>query len=176
MLGFSDRLTDLSVRLEYSLVYVAVGVSILFAVPVLDALPIPLSLFFVAVSALGTLVYVRYGFLVVRENCPTCGGAIGLGAVWCPTHHGVQSRFTHLGLQFVLLVALTYVVGAAIGLSFTVLSIVQPFGGSLFDAVAGPGYGFFRTSVGLYGMLAAVPVPVAIGSLLRAVSGATDLA
>lgn len=36
------------------------------------------------------------------------------------------------------LVASTYVFGAVIGLSFTVLSTVQPFGGSLSDAVVGP--------------------------------------
>ena len=175
MFELTERFADLSTRLEYVLVYLVVGVAILLSVPVLNAVPTLVPTFLGAVSVLGTLVYVRFGFLIVREECPTCGGKIGLGTVWCPMHRGIQPRFTHLGLQFIILVVATYVVGATMGLSFTVLSSVQPFGGSLFDAVAGSGYGFFRTYIGLYGMIAAVPIPVVVGSLVRTVCRAPIL-
>ena len=167
---FSKRLSDLSIHPRYLFVYIAIGVLIVFSVPVLRAVPILFSGFLAGLSLVGTAVFVRYGFLVVREHCSECNGVTGLGAVWCTSHQGLQTRFTHPIIQLVLLVGLTYVVGAVLGVTYNVLDIVRPLDGNLYDAVSGPVFGFFRARVGIYEMMAAVPIPVAIGTVLRAIA------
>lgn len=167
MTELSDRIAGLSIHPRYLLAYLAAGLLVTLSVPVLGATPALVPVFVAGLGSLGTAVYVRFGFLAVREDCPECGDRIGLGAVWCPGHGGVQPRVTHPGVQLGLLVAGTYVVGAVMGLTLTAVGHARPFGGAGYEALAGPGYGFFRTYVALYGMAAAVPGPVALGTALR---------
>lgn len=42
------------------------------------------------------------------------------------------------------LLGLSYVVGATLRESFTLLQVPRPLGSDLYTAVAGPGYGLFR--------------------------------
>lgn len=167
---FSQPLRGISHHPQYLLVYIAVGVVILFSVPLFVAIPDLFPLFLAALGIIGTIVFVRFGFLVAREYCGECNEVVGLGAVWCPSHRGFRTHFTHPFIQLFLLVGLTYVVGATLGITFNILGTVQPFGGELYSAVAGPGFGFVRAQIGLVGMLAAVPLPVLLGTVLRIIA------
>ena len=145
----------------------ACAVALAAVVPALAARQWLLVPFLGTVTALGTLVYVRYGLVVVTGRCETCGERSYVGAVWCPRTGAVRTALSRPVVHAVLAVALFVVLGTVAGAARTVAPWVAANGPPHAASLSATGDPFFEAFVLLAATVAAVPIPVVAGNAIR---------
>lgn len=121
----------------------------------------------VAVAALGTFAYARYGVGVLTDRCEACGERSYVGALWCPRTGTLRTAVTRPLAQAALAVALFALVG-------TLADAVRTFAlwtavpqGAIREYLLPDGDALFRALVLAGAAVAAVPVPVLVGNAIR---------
>lgn len=144
----------------------AYGVALVAVTPTLRAHRWVLGPALIAVAALGTLGYVRYGLLVLTGPCEACGERAYVGALWCDRFGAVRTTVSRPLVQLALAVGLFLSIGAVAGAVRTLALWVAAEGGPAWTYLRTGGDGLFRATVLAAAMIAAVPVPLLAGNLL----------
>ena len=161
-----DWATGIAFVPRHALAVGAYGLCLVAVVPMLSQRQWLLPSALAAMATLGTLVYVRYGVLVLTAPCRTCGQRGYVGAVRCRRRDSVRPVVARSLLQAVVVVAL-----------FVALGVVAGTGRTLTLALAAPStpVGTFlragdpttRSAITLAALVASVPIPVLLGTAIR---------
>ena len=119
-----------------------------------------------AMATLGTMVYVRYGVLVLTAPCRTCGQRAYVGAVRCLRCGSVRPVVARPVVQAIVVVGLFVVLGVVAGTGRTLtLSLAAP--GTPVGTFLRAGDPTTRSAVTLASLVASVPIPVLVGTAIR---------
>lgn len=165
----SDWAAPLTVQPRRVLLVLAYGAVLVTLSPALRANQWAVLPLVVGMALGGTLLYAREGIFVVTDHCEACGERSYVGSLWCEQLETVRTAFSRPLLQAVVATALFLLIGAAAGAFRTILLSLSVDGGALRTYLLSDGYGLFRAYFFVYAMVASVPVPVALGNLVRLV-------